>query len=177
MGLLNTIIHKRALILAVVLLSVVPSSAKTLCNSCKGTGKILEVTKQCPLHQPLFGHCANCDGSGLIGPPCPYCEGRGYILTPAEKEAERKARAAADAKAQKEHEEEMAKRAVEKAREDSIARIEKARLDSAKAKMVKGARSADNIYSGVMKYSSGLRLAYNQRLRENPNLNGPYLSL
>jgi len=164
----------RTLVLAALAVGLLfgTASAKTICNACKGTGKILEVTKQCPLHQPLFGYCANCDGSGLIGPPCPYCEGRGYILTPAEKEAERKARAAADAKAQEESREAQAKMAVERAREDSIARVEKARVDSAKTRMVKGARSADSIYRGVVKYASGLRLAYNQRLRENPNLKG-----
>jgi TonB family protein len=167
--------RKRTLLLTAVLAVALCAGlayAKTLCNSCKGTGKILEVTKQCPLHQPLLGHCANCDGSGLVGPPCPYCGGLGYILTAAEKEAEKKARAKADSAAQAEHDAEVAKRAVERAREDSVARVEKAKLDAAKARMVQGARSADNIYSEVMKYASGLRLAYNQRLRENPNLKG-----
>jgi len=164
MSFLDGIVRGRTLVLAALAVGLLfgTASAKTLCNKCKGTGKILEVTKQCPLHQPMFGHCANCDGSGLIGPPCPYCEGRGYILTPAENEAERKARAQADAKAKEEHDAEMARRAVEQAREDSIKRVEKA----------KNSRSNGGIQRVVMQNMSALRYAYSQRLRVNPELGG-----
>jgi len=178
MRFLDGIVRGRMLVLAALAVGLLfgTASAKTLCNKCKGTGKILEVTKQCPLHQPMFGHCANCDGSGLIGPPCPYCEGRGYILTPAEKEAERKARAQADAKAKEEHDAEMARRAVEQAREDSIKRVEKAKKDSieaiCKASGKCSVRTRANIQSVVTQNFAALRYAYNQRLRENPNLTG-----
>jgi len=156
--------QKRTLMLTAVLAVALCAGlayAKTICNACKGTGKILEVTKQCPLHQTVFGSCVNCDGSGLIGPSCPYCEGRGYILTPAEKEAEKKARAAADAKAQEESREAQAKMAVEKAKRDSVAATRKP-----------CARSPASIQRVIMQNISQFRYAYSQRRRVNPTLGG-----
>jgi len=135
--------------------------AKTICNYCKGTGKILEVTKQCPLHNPLF--CTHCDGSGLIGPPCPYCGGLGYILTPAEKEAEKKARAKADAEAREKQKVLEAK----KAQEDSLARIELAKAeDDKKARGITNKRKQSHIGRTIAQNDDAIRNAYNNRLRK-----------
>jgi uncharacterized protein (TIGR02145 family) len=92
---------RRALLLTVaavgaVIVAVIPKTvwAETICNACKGTGFILELTKPCPCKPDILnsGICESMKGckGGLLGPPCKYCGGLGVILTPAEKEALRK---------------------------------------------------------------------------------------
>jgi TonB family protein len=185
MSFFGSLISGRTLFLALLIVGLAfnPAPAKTLCHSCKGTGVILEVARQCPYSTPdgyLVPHGTSmaklqgcqCNGNGVAGPPCPYCGGLGYILTAAEKEAEKKARAEADARAQEEAREAQAKRAVEKAREDSVARVERVKRDSSSAERVKGARSPGNIQRTVMMNMAALRYAYNKRLREKPGLAG-----
>jgi len=148
------------LLTAVVAIGLLTTAvfAKTICHVCKGTGKILEVTKQCPLHNPLF--CTNCDGSGLVGPPCPYCGGLGYTLTSAEKEAERKARAKADAKARAENEEYL----VKKAKEDSIAAVEKANKEAdLKARGITNKRRSVDIDGKITQNAEVIRRTYHLR--------------
>ena len=106
------------------IVAVVPRvvHAETICNACKGTGKILEMQTECPVRvqenvtigynirrdnrgyvigkDPIRetqyvhpSHCGRCNGSGVIYPECKYCGGTGVIYSAAEKEAMRKAEA------------------------------------------------------------------------------------
>ena len=104
------------------IVAVVPRvvHAETICNACKGTGKILEMQTECPVRvqkevtigynirrwpdgmvkgkDPITerqyvhpSYCQKCNGSGVIYPECKYCGGTGVIYSAAEKEAMRKA--------------------------------------------------------------------------------------
>jgi hypothetical protein len=110
------------LLAGLAVVAVVPhiAHAETICNACKGTGKILEMASECPVrvqedvtigynirrgnHGYVIGkdpiretqyvhpsYCQKCNGSGVIYPTCKYCGGKGVIYSAAEKEAMRKA--------------------------------------------------------------------------------------
>jgi uncharacterized protein (TIGR02145 family) len=120
---------------AVVIVAVIPKivQAATICNACKGTGKVLEMCTPCTYRWKQFrndnrcpgcydmvhtGGCPYCHGKGVVCPQsCSYCGGTGEILSPAEKEAMRKIQLEKEAqwKARK-SQEERAKAEAERAR-------------------------------------------------------------
>jgi uncharacterized protein (TIGR02145 family) len=106
------------LAMAVIIVAVVPKTvwAATVCNACKGTGKILEMCVPCPERTNWGRHpeqCYKCNRTGLVCPYCNYCGGTGKIYTPAEKEAMRKIQLESKAQRERKREDE-AKQEVER---------------------------------------------------------------
>jgi len=97
--------------LVVVVVIAKTAWAKTVCNACKGTGFILELTRPCPCYERDLLNQAMCAGmngckGGFVGPACRYCGGTGVILSPAEKEALRKIQLEKEAQAERARQEE-----------------------------------------------------------------------
>jgi RecJ-like exonuclease len=112
----NVVCYLGLLMGCLAIVSVVPKAvhAVTVCNACKGTGKMLEMASECPVRvqedvtvgykydprfaisttpikgkasvHPSFPRCDRCNGTGVVAPDCKYCGGTGKIYTAAEKE-------------------------------------------------------------------------------------------